>query len=330
MPDGWEAVVSSAYPMVPGLRRKEFLRELVSLRRVDRRRGHARQGNDGRDDRLRPARDRRAIRLADRRARAAARLERGLRCRATSSSRATSPTAPSSSCRPRSRSSRTSSSTITRSSRRSASSRRSSSGGLRAFRRSCATLRRTTASSALPGEHNRRERGRGARRARARRRDARRGRSRARPLHGHGPAVRGARAASVTIVDDYAHHPTEIAATIAAARERWPGAAAPRPLPAASLFTHAAPGRRARGGPRRRRRRHGDRHLSRARAADRRRHGQARRRRAERPGRARRRTRRRWSRASSAWRAARGRATCCSWLGAGDVDRAVGLLRAIS
>jgi UDP-N-acetylmuramate--alanine ligase len=31
-PDGWEAVVSSAYPQVAGLRRKEFLRELVSAR----------------------------------------------------------------------------------------------------------------------------------------------------------------------------------------------------------------------------------------------------------------------------------------------------------
>jgi UDP-N-acetylmuramate--alanine ligase len=32
VPDGWEAVVSSAYPGVPGLRRKEFLRELVTAR----------------------------------------------------------------------------------------------------------------------------------------------------------------------------------------------------------------------------------------------------------------------------------------------------------
>lgn len=32
VPDGWEAVVSSAYPDVPGLRRKELLRELVSGR----------------------------------------------------------------------------------------------------------------------------------------------------------------------------------------------------------------------------------------------------------------------------------------------------------
>jgi UDP-N-acetylmuramate--alanine ligase len=32
VPAGWETVVSSAYPHVPGLRRKEFLRELVSAR----------------------------------------------------------------------------------------------------------------------------------------------------------------------------------------------------------------------------------------------------------------------------------------------------------
>ncbi len=32
VPDGWEAVVSSAYPAVPGMRRAEFLRELVSSR----------------------------------------------------------------------------------------------------------------------------------------------------------------------------------------------------------------------------------------------------------------------------------------------------------
>ena len=32
VPDGWEAVISSAYPSVPGLRRAEYLRELVSAR----------------------------------------------------------------------------------------------------------------------------------------------------------------------------------------------------------------------------------------------------------------------------------------------------------
>jgi len=34
VPDGWEAVVSSAYPGVPGLSRREFLRELVAGRRT--------------------------------------------------------------------------------------------------------------------------------------------------------------------------------------------------------------------------------------------------------------------------------------------------------
>ncbi len=33
VPDGWEVIVSSAYPGVPGLRRKELLRELVAARR---------------------------------------------------------------------------------------------------------------------------------------------------------------------------------------------------------------------------------------------------------------------------------------------------------
>jgi UDP-N-acetylmuramate--alanine ligase len=32
VPEGWDAVVSSAYPAVPGLRRREFLRELVAAR----------------------------------------------------------------------------------------------------------------------------------------------------------------------------------------------------------------------------------------------------------------------------------------------------------
>src|SRR5207253_3713043 len=32
VPGGWEAVVSSAYPAVPGIRRAEFLRELVAAR----------------------------------------------------------------------------------------------------------------------------------------------------------------------------------------------------------------------------------------------------------------------------------------------------------
>ncbi len=32
VPDGWEAVVSSAYPAVPGMRRREFLRDVVAAR----------------------------------------------------------------------------------------------------------------------------------------------------------------------------------------------------------------------------------------------------------------------------------------------------------
>ena len=49
--------------------------------RGDRRRGDARQGHDGRDDRLRPARDRPRPGMADRSARATARVERRLRRR---------------------------------------------------------------------------------------------------------------------------------------------------------------------------------------------------------------------------------------------------------
>src|SRR5579862_5988225 len=32
VPEGWEAVVSSAYPSVPGMRRREFLRDVVAAR----------------------------------------------------------------------------------------------------------------------------------------------------------------------------------------------------------------------------------------------------------------------------------------------------------
>ena len=53
--EGWEAIVSSAYPSVPGLRRAEFLRELVGSRPGDRRRRHAWEGHHLGDDRVRPA-----------------------------------------------------------------------------------------------------------------------------------------------------------------------------------------------------------------------------------------------------------------------------------
>ena len=90
---------------------------------------------------------------------------------------------------------------------------------------SCGTRRRSRATLALPGEHNRLNAGAALAalelagvdaRGRRRRRSAR--------FTGTGPAVRGlARSGGVTIVDDYAHHPAEIEATIAAAREAFPG-----------------------------------------------------------------------------------------------------------
>ena len=40
------------------------------------------------------------------------------------------------------------------------------------------------------------------------------------------------------MVDDYAHHPTEIAAVIGGARQRFPAAAFGCRLPAAYLHTH--------------------------------------------------------------------------------------------
>ena len=115
VPDGWEAVVSSAYPDVArAAPRASCSRELVGCAGLDRRRRHARQGDDGGDDRVRAARDRARPRVADRRAGAAARLRTPARARAGSSSRATSRTARCSRSAPRSPSSRTSSSTTTR------------------------------------------------------------------------------------------------------------------------------------------------------------------------------------------------------------------------
>ena len=90
-----------------------------------------------------------------------------------------------------------------------------------------------------------------------------------RRLEDHGEA------GGVRLVDDYAHHPAELAATIAAARELVVRGPPRRPLPAAPLLAHAAPRAGARPGARggRRRRRHRD--LRRARGAGRGGHRQA-------------------------------------------------------
>ena len=75
----------------------------------------------------------------------------------------------------------------------------------------------------------------------------------------------------ITVIDDYGHHPTEIAAVLAAARAAQP-AAHRRGVPAASLHADARSDARVRRGARRRRRSGADRHLRRERGADPRRH----------------------------------------------------------
>ena len=279
------------------------------LRPVDRRQRHARQGNDRGDDRLRPARDRARPGVADRRARAAARLERGLRARATSSSKPTSPTAPSSSCRRRSPSSRTSSSTTTPSSRRLPSSRPSSTAGSRGSRTSCGDAPPYDGRARGSGRAQPPERRGGARRARACRRLARRGRRRRSRASREPAAASRCTSGGVTIVDDYGHHPTEIAARSRRRASAFPGARL-RVLFQPHLYSRT-------------------RHLAAelaealaaaddvtvtdiypgARAAGRRRDREARRRRAQRPRRARRVHADRRGRAPSASRGGRGRAT---------------------
>ena len=148
----------------------------------------------------------------------------------------------------------------------------------------------------------------------------------ARPLHGNGTALRGARARRGDVVDDYAHHPSEIAATIAAAREAYPGRRV-RVLFQPHLVSRT---------------RHLARelaaalaaaddvvvteHLPRARGADRRRQRQARRRRALRSRRARRLDPRRSRRRPHTSRGGASRATSLLVLGAGDIDRAPALI----
>ena len=77
----------------------------------------------------------------------------------------------------------------------------------------------------------------------------------------HGDTARGA-----LVYDDYAHHPTEVRATLEAARTLGAGPPAGRVLPAAPLLAHAAARARLRARPRARRRGRGRRRLPGARA----------------------------------------------------------------
>ncbi len=238
---------------------------------------------------------------------------------------ATSPIAPSSRCRRRSRWSRTSSSTTTPNMRPSPSSRTSSNAGSRASRTSFATRRPTMGRSASRGSSIA-----GTPAPRWRRSSSPACLATPRPPLSGASAARAAGSrstkASLTIVDDYAHHPTEIAVTIAAARERFPGRTPARALPAASLLAHTAPRRGARRSACGRGRRDRDGCLRRARAAGRRRHRQARGRCAQRPG----------VLAAYTPTVEQGAARLARLaqpgdvvlvVGAGDIDRAVGLLR---
>ena len=177
------SVVSSAYPEVRRARRAPSSSPSSSAaRRSIVVAGHARQGNDGGDDRVRPARDRARPRLADRRAGPAARRERRAG-RAGSSSRATSPTARCSACRPRSPSSRTSTSTTTPSSR--------SLAELEARVRRAGPRRRPHVGARRAAV---RRRARAARRAQPPRTRARRSRRSSSPASARGEADAGARA----------------------------------------------------------------------------------------------------------------------------------------
>ena len=135
--------------------------------------------------------------------------------------------------------------------------------------------RSASAADARPAQRAQRA-GRGRRRAGAAHRLRR-------PSPAASPASRGCTAASstsatwrgATVVDDYAHHPTEVDATLQAARADLPRGAGPRRLPAAPLLAHPGPGRGVRPLPAGRRHGRGHRRLPLARAADPRRHRRA-------------------------------------------------------
>ena len=81
---------------------------------------------------------------------------------------------------------------------------------------------------AVPGAHNARNAAAALTAARLAGADLGRGGRRAARLRGRRPALRAARRArrrAPLVVDDYAHHPTEVAATLAAARTLAPAPA---------------------------------------------------------------------------------------------------------
>ena len=142
-------------------------------------------------------------------------------------------------------------------------------GAARAARGPGGRLRRRAISCSTPeGSRIRVARARGAARgARRPQRARRRGRARGRPPRRRpGAGARCARSPTFTapdaassasakdrggavVYDDYAHHPSEIAATLRAARLQVAGRAAPRGLPAAPVLAHAARSRATSGAP---------------------------------------------------------------------------------
>ena len=203
--------------------------------------------------------------------------------------------------------------------------RRDGAGGTR-FRRARRARRSARSSSACRGCTTCATRSPRSAAARCARRDVERDArgARARSAASSAASSGWARRRGVAVVDDYAHHPTEIAATLAAARAAYPGGASWSRFPAAPVLAHA----RLRARVRRRRSRGGrgvaHRDLPGARAADRRRD-----RRAVVAARARRRgadgaTTSRIAATAASRRCAqlRRRATSCVTLGAGDMTGA--------
>ena len=233
MPEGWEAVVSTAYPDVPGRPRAELPRGARRAAALDRRRRRARQGHDRGDDRVRPARDRPRPGVADRRAGAAARAQRrrggGV---ARRGGRRVRPLGLRPAGRDRGRDERRARPPhrVRVAARARGRVRRLDGAGARGRPRRAAVRRRAGAcrassTGATPARRSRRSKPPACRAPRPAPALAR--------FAGTGRRFEVSEAGGVTIVDDYGHHPTELAATIAAVREALPG----RRLPCCSSRT---------------------------------------------------------------------------------------------